>query len=88
MRLSMVGPRLEKLAWAKPPHEVSIIAPTVITSAAAPGEATVQAPGPELPAATATTRPAATAALTASESASLPSEQPLLPSDRFSTRMP
>jgi hypothetical protein len=67
---------------------MSAIAPTVITSAAAPGDETVQDSGPSLPAATATTIPAVTAALTASDSASLPSAQPSPPRERFMPSMP
>ncbi len=63
------------------------MAPTVTAPAAAPGEPTVQVPEPELPAATATTMPAADALFTATDVASVPSAQPLVPSDRLMATM-
>src|SRR5207247_132263 len=48
----------------------SVLAPTVITLLAVPGDSMVADPGPELPAAIATTSPASTARLTAFTSTS------------------
>src|SRR5947207_2589 len=64
-----------------------VLAPTVMTLRARPGDSTVPAPGPLLPAATATTRPASTAlSRPVAKRSLLPWKLP--PSDRLRTSMP
>ena len=63
-----------------------VLAPTVMTLSAMPGESTVPAPGPLLPAAMATTTPASVAELTAFTSTSSGFAVP--PRLRLSTSIP
>src|SRR5919198_2951959 len=94
IRLSAVGPRLEKSASENPGSLVpslpggSAMAPTVTANCAAAGEPIVYRRGPSLPAATNGVIPAAAAWLTTRDVLSVPSKEPDDPRLMFRASMP